>query len=164
MRAPRPPAAAFIVADIDQALAVFAAAETAAQPLHIESPPGYGAFAGGGFWKALLDAAARAHPGATVDAVLDCGEEAGAALAAIRAGVPAIRCRLRGPARARLKALAARAGVGFAEGRRPAACDITAAGDPARAVARELARRGRLKMSHASAIPEANRPPRRRKS
>lgn len=139
MRVPRPKPA-FIVHDLAQMLAVFAAAEATGRPLRVESPPGFAGYAGAGFWAALLAEAAARHPGAGIDAVLDCGREAGTALAAIRAGVPAIRCAARAAARVRLKSLARAAGVKFIEGRRPKARDLLAAADPARAVADELAR------------------------
>ncbi len=135
----RPPPA-FIVADLPAMRAVFAASEASGRKLRAESPPGFAGFAGAGFWQAALAEAAAAHPAARVEAVLDCGEEAGLALAAIRAGVPAIRLRARTAARARLKDIARKAGVKFVEGRRPAACDLTVARDAARAATDYLSR------------------------
>ncbi|MGH7095318.1 MAG: hypothetical protein ACREFB_17535 [Stellaceae bacterium] len=54
------------------------------------SAPGAGVYAGPGWWAALIEAAREAVPAARCEAVLDCDDDAGAAMAAIRAGVEAV--------------------------------------------------------------------------
>ena len=152
---------AFIVHDRAAMRAVFDAAGRRA--LRIESPVGFAGFAGAGFWAALLADARTDYPQAKIEAVLDCGEEPGTALAAIRAGVPAIRCRCPAPARARLAALARAAGVAFIAGRRPKAHDLSIAPDAARAVTEIMAPRRALKKPRSSAIPEPKTKPRKRR-
>jgi len=50
------------------------------------SEPGAGIYAGGLWWRALTDLVVDACPSAAVIAILDCGDQVGAALGAIRAG------------------------------------------------------------------------------
>lgn len=54
------------------------------------SPPAAATWAGAGWFLALVDQARTAQPGVPCDAALDCGDQAGAALAAIRAGAAAV--------------------------------------------------------------------------
>ena len=65
------------------------AAETA-QSLGIDpvliSEPEAGIYAGGLWWRALTDQVVDACPSVAVTAILDCGDQVGAALGAIRAG------------------------------------------------------------------------------
>ncbi len=65
------------------------AAETA-QSLGIDpvliSEPDAGIYAGGLWWRALTDHVVDACPSVAVTAILDCGDQIGAALGAIRAG------------------------------------------------------------------------------
>jgi hypothetical protein len=76
------------------------------------SPPGAALFAGPIWFRALIRAT-RAESGVDADVifVLDCGDAPGAALAAIRARVEAIAFRGKRSVRARLAAIARRAGV-----------------------------------------------------
>jgi hypothetical protein len=90
---------------------------------------------------ALIAAARAEHPAAEVSAVLDCGEEPGNALAALRAGVPRIRFTGAAEMQARLAAIAAQLGA-VVEG--PAAeenlLDLLDARDPLALSRRFLAR------------------------
>lgn len=170
-KAPRAPA--FVVHDLPQALAVFAAAQKTGRAMRIESAVGAAGFAGAGFWTALIAAAREAYPKARVTAVLDCGAEPGLALAAIRAGAEAIRCRARKPVRDKLAAIARRAKVRFIDGPRGTMCELLNEADPAAAVAACLApataRKSRaprgaaaaLKKSRSSAIPGGKTKPHR---
>jgi hypothetical protein len=62
----------------------------------LASAPGAGAYAGPGWFKAVIEAAAAEFPAAEFSHVLDCGEAAGMVLAALRQGLP--RVRFTGPA------------------------------------------------------------------
>ena len=74
------------VTDLSAALLAAEVAQSVNRPLILVSEPEAGIYAGGGWWRALTDHVARAHPGLSVTAILDCGAHVGAALGAIRAG------------------------------------------------------------------------------
>ncbi|HEV2547054.1 MAG TPA: hypothetical protein VGU20_06945 [Stellaceae bacterium] len=124
-----------------QARAALAAALELGVPVTLESAPAAGGYAGPGWWLALIVAAQAEHPAADVIAVLDCGEEPGSALAALRAGVPRIRFTGAVETRARLAAIAAQLGAAV-EG--PAVeenvLDLLEARDPLALLRRFLAR------------------------
>jgi hypothetical protein len=80
-------------------------------PVTLESAPGAGGYAGPAWWRALIEAALAEYPTATARAVLDCGEEPGTALAALRAGVSRIRFTGDPGMRERLGAIAAQLGA-----------------------------------------------------
>ena len=70
---------------LDHALAALAAAGELGVPFTLQSAPGAAAYAGVGFLKAVADEAMGDDAGNVV-AVIDCGADAGTALAALRAG------------------------------------------------------------------------------
>lgn len=92
-------ARAVIVHGLGDARAALAAARAVGRPVRLLSAPAAGAYAGGAWFTALVRLARDAFPDVTAEAVLDCGDEPGRALAALRAGVAHI-C-LGGNARAR---------------------------------------------------------------
>jgi hypothetical protein len=89
--------------------ALTAAAETG-RAVILASTPDAGICGGPGWFRGLLAAAGQAAPQAQFLALLDCGDDAGAAQAAIRAGVEAIVFTGRADVAARLFDIAARAG------------------------------------------------------
>ena len=68
---------------LDHARAAVAASSERDVPFILQSAPGAAAYAGVGFLKAVVDQAAG---DGDIEAVIDCGEDAGTALAALRAG------------------------------------------------------------------------------
>jgi hypothetical protein len=54
------------------------------------SAPDAGIYAGPGWWTALIEAARDTVPTPRFSSVLDCGDDPGAAMAAIRAGAEAV--------------------------------------------------------------------------
>lgn len=74
---------AVIVHGLDDACTVLAAGA----PVTLLSAPGAAEYAGCGWWRALLERAGNACPGAAFIGVLDCGEASGQALAALRIGL-----------------------------------------------------------------------------
>ncbi|HEX3881454.1 MAG TPA: hypothetical protein VHW66_02240 [Stellaceae bacterium] len=70
------------------------------------SAPDAGLYAGPGWWTALTEAAREAVPAARFSTVLDCGDDAGAAMASIRAGVEAVVFTGRADVAERLAAIA----------------------------------------------------------
>ncbi len=73
---------------LDHARAAVAAASERDVPLTLRSAPGAAAYAGVGFLKAVVDQAMAdgVLGDGDIEAVIDCGEDAGTALAALRAG------------------------------------------------------------------------------
>lgn len=75
------------------------------------SAPDAGIYAGPGWWTALIEAARAAVPAARFRSALDCGNEPGAAMAAIRAGAEAVIFTGRIDVAERLSAIAAAKGA-----------------------------------------------------
>jgi hypothetical protein len=108
---------AVVVRNVAEASTACRAAAAARCPVTLVSPPGAGLFAGPVWFKALT-AVARRESGASpkgVRFVLDCADAPGAVLAAIRAGVEACAFSGNVKARARLAAIARRAGVALVQ-------------------------------------------------
>ena len=92
----------------------------------LASPCDAGIYAGPGWFREVLRAAHEAVPRAQFSAVLDCGDDAGAAMAALRAGLAAIVFTGRAEVAARLVDIAAQAGARLATERPTAALDLGA--------------------------------------
>lgn len=100
-----------VVHDIGHARAALAAARNAGRPVVLASPPGAAATLGPMVFRELVAAARDAEPGARSLAVLDCGDAAGLALAAVRAGVEAVSLEAPDEVRARVADIAEGAGT-----------------------------------------------------
>jgi hypothetical protein len=85
-----------VIHSLDHARAALAASGATGIRVTLASAPGAGSYAGPAWFKAIVAIAAAEFPAQTVDAVLDCGAEAGAALASLRHGLS--RIRFTGPA------------------------------------------------------------------
>jgi len=85
-----------------------------------------GVYAGPGWFKALLEAAREAVPDACFSAILDCGDQAGAALAAIRAQIERVIFTGRTDVASRLADIARQHGVRLETARPAAALDLSA--------------------------------------
>ena len=72
----------------------------------LASAPNAGSYAGAPWFKSLIEQTKSEFPGARCDAVLDCGADAGAALAALRLGLKRVVFAGHADARARLAAIA----------------------------------------------------------
>jgi hypothetical protein len=95
-------------------------AAAAGRAVVLLSAPDAGIYAGAGWFKAVIDTARAAAPTADFSAVLDCGDDAGAAQAALRAGIATIVFSGRPDVAERLAAIAAATG-GHVLTARPAA-------------------------------------------
>jgi hypothetical protein len=104
------------------------AALQAAAELHrrvtLLSAPDAGIYAGPGWFRALADAAHDAVPDARFSTILDCGDDAGAAQGAIRAGVTAVVFTGRVDVVERLRAIAAAKGGRMLTTRPDSALDL----------------------------------------
>ncbi len=76
----------------------------------LQSGPGAGIYGGPSWWRALLDRAEAEFPHCRMIAILDCADSAGAVMAAIRTGIPAIRFTGDPAVKAKLAAMADQAG------------------------------------------------------
>jgi len=121
-----------IIHSLAHARAALDAATALGVPVTLASAAGAGGYAGPLWFKALIEAALRDHPGVSAAAVLDCGDEAGTTLGALRAGIKHIRFTGRGDVRERLAAIAASLGATIESGAPPPALDLLDASDPAR--------------------------------
>jgi hypothetical protein len=123
-----------IVHSLEQARAAIDVAASLGVAVTIESAAGAGAYAGPLWFKALIAQAREAHPEVAVTELLDCAEEAGMVLAALRAGLK--RVRFTGPEqlRLRLAEIAAAQGARVDGASAEPALDLLAARDPAAAL------------------------------
>jgi hypothetical protein len=100
-----------VVHCLEQAQAAVAAAAALGVGVTLMSAAGAGGYAGPLWFKALVDAARHDHPDIPVAAVLDCADEAGTALAALRAGIKQVRFTGPDPVRRRIADIAAALGA-----------------------------------------------------
>jgi hypothetical protein len=100
-----------IVRTLAQAEAALGAAARAGRAIVLASPPGGALSAGAAFFDALAREAAARHPAASFTLRVDCTDDAGAALGALRIGISEISCRATRDARERLAAIARRHGA-----------------------------------------------------
>jgi acyl-CoA reductase-like NAD-dependent aldehyde dehydrogenase len=116
--------AVVVVHTLAHAVGGLRAAVRAGRPITLLSAPDGGMYAGPGWFGALVDAAGEVVPDACFAALLDCGDEPGAALAAIRAGIDGVI--FTGPADVarRLADIAAQHGVRLVTGRPAAGLDL----------------------------------------
>ena len=103
------------------------AAADVGRPVTLLSAADAGIHAGAGWFAALVDAAGAAVPAARFTAILDCADDPGAAMAAIRAGIAAIVFTGRDDVAERLVAIAAARGARLLAERPSATLDLGAA-------------------------------------
>jgi hypothetical protein len=113
-----------IVHSLTQALAALTAGAASGRSVTLLSAPDAGIFAGPGWFKALVDAAQAAVPAAQFSTILDCGDDAGAAQGAIRAGIDAVIYAGRSDVAERLAAIAAASDFSLLRARPTALIDL----------------------------------------
>ncbi len=121
---------AIIIHSLAHARAALRAAAAHAVPVTLWSGPGAAGYAGPEWFRQLVAAATAEHPTIRVTAVLDCGAAPGYALAALRAGLKAIRIEADPAVGKRLAELAADYGAEIAPAAGDDALDLAAAVDP----------------------------------
>ena len=115
-----------IVHSFAHARAALREAARAGRAVRLASAPEAGTYAGPGWFAALVAAARAAVPAARFSALLDCGDEPGAALAAIRAHIEHVLFTGRADVARRLADIARRHGVDLETERPQAALDLGA--------------------------------------
>ena len=129
---------ALVIHGIDDALQAVAAARCLDRPVTLISAPGAAAYAGPLWFKALVEQARAAAPDLAVSGVLDCDDDAGHAMAALRAGIEAIVFTGDDAVADKLSAMAATS-VAVVHRSRPSCCDPETAKDKQAAFADFLA-------------------------
>ena len=113
-----------IVHSLDHATAALKAAARAGRPVVLASPPGAGSYVGPGWFREVVSAAREVVPEARFSAFLDCGDDVGAALAAIRSEVEGAVFTGRPDVTSRLADIALQHGVQFVTDRPAPALDL----------------------------------------
>src|SRR5215472_13289135 len=113
-----------IVHSLAHAEAAFAASASLGIPVMLATAPAAAGNAGPLWFKALIEEARRSHPTADVTALLDCGEEPGTVLGALRAGIRHIRFTGDEATRQRLAEIAAALDAIIESGDAPSALDL----------------------------------------
>jgi hypothetical protein len=90
----------------------------------LASAPGAGSYVGPGWFRELVAAAREAVPEVNCSSLLDCGDDRGAALAAIRSEVEGVVFTGRADVARRLADIAAQHGVRFVTERPAPALDL----------------------------------------
>lgn len=122
--------ACFMIHELHHAVAALKMSERMDIPVTLVSAPGAARSGGAGWWRALIAQARAAAPTARASSILDCADEAGMALAAIREGVEAIAISAPNPAFERLADIARQSGVEILPIPWDAACDLAGSNDP----------------------------------
>jgi hypothetical protein len=118
------PPVAIIIHSLAHAVAALSAAAELGRPITLLSAPDAGIYAGPGWFGALVAAARAAVPVAQCTALLDCGDDAGAAQAAIRTGIDGVIFTGRADVGERLANIAGQHGVRLVTVRPDVALDL----------------------------------------
>lgn len=105
------PPAAVIIHNLDQARCVLAAARRTGMPVRVVSAPGAGAYLGPALFKQIADKARAEEPDARATFCLDCGDEPGVAMGALRHGVEAVTLSATCAVTSKVRDAAARVGA-----------------------------------------------------
>jgi acyl-CoA reductase-like NAD-dependent aldehyde dehydrogenase len=114
----------FVVHTLAHAVAALIAGAAAGAAIVLLSAPCAGLSSGAGWFGALIAAAREAIPGARCTALLDCGDDAGAAQAALRSDIDGIVFAGRVDVAERLAQIAAQRGVRLLTERPVATLDL----------------------------------------
>jgi hypothetical protein len=113
-----------IVHSLGHAVAALQAAAAAGRRVVLASAPNAGGYAGAGWFAALVEAARETVPQARFSAFLDCGDEAGTALAALRSEIEGVIFTGRADVAHRLADIARQHGARLETARHGAALDL----------------------------------------
>jgi hypothetical protein len=120
---------AFIIHGLDDARAVLAAAAETGRPVALWSAPGAAAYLGALLFGEIIKTAMAECPGVDAIGVLDCGQDAGYALAAVRHGIRFLRTDLPPDTLARVADIAGQSGATIV-GQRPQALNLADCPEP----------------------------------
>jgi hypothetical protein len=115
-----------VIHSLAHAVAALSAAADAGRPVTLLSAPDAGIYTGPGWFGALVAAARETVPAARCTALLDCGDDSGAAQAAIRAGIEGVVFTGRADVAARLADIAVQRSIRLVTVRSAPALDLEA--------------------------------------
>jgi hypothetical protein len=125
------PAACFTIHSLAHLRAALSAGAAIGRPVAVLSAAGASAFAGAGWFAALVEQGHREFPEVALTAMLDCGDRGGDVLAALKLGLRHVIFTGHPGAAARLGDIASRTGASIVAAR-PPSCDLIDAKDPFR--------------------------------
>lgn len=125
---PQPPRAV-IVHGIGHARAAACAARDLAVPVTLRSAPGAAGYAGALWFRELIAIVRAEFPDVSIEASLDCADQAGYALGALRQGIGVIRFNGRKKVADKIAAIVTAHGATLDTDRRPA-LDLDGIADP----------------------------------
>jgi len=120
---------AVVIHELAHARAALAAAAALGVPVALWSAPGAAAYAGAGWFDAVLRAAGNQVPAAVFIGVLDCDDRADLVQAALRQGLTHVHFRGAKAVAARLADIARQGGAALYR-KRPRALDLSDRADP----------------------------------
>jgi len=123
------PAACFTIHSLAHLRAALSAGAASGRPVVALSAAGASAFAGAGWFAALIEQGRREFPEVPLTAMLDCADRAGDVPAALRLGLQYVIFTGHAEAAVRLGDIASRTGASIVAAR-PPACDLIDAKDP----------------------------------
>jgi hypothetical protein len=129
---PQNATARIVVHEIGHAVAALTAARAHNRAIAILSATGAVRSAGAGWWRELVAQAGDSVPGQGVEWILDCGDEPGMALAALREGVATIALDADEPIWSRVAQIAARSDASLLRVDRDGALDLAGSNNPQR--------------------------------
>jgi delta 1-pyrroline-5-carboxylate dehydrogenase len=113
-----------VIHSLAHAIAALKAAVQAGRPVVLASAPGAGSYVGPGWFRELIAAAREAVPEASCSSLLDCGDNRGATLAALRSEVEGVVFTGRADVARRLADIASQYRVRFVTKRPAPALDL----------------------------------------
>jgi len=127
-----------IVHNIDHARVAAAAAVELSVPVTLRSAPGAAGYLGPQVFQSMIEQAAAEYPNAEVQSILDCGDDPGLALAALRHGIACFAVTADSETLARISDIAAQSEAILDNSRGPA-LDLAESDDASAAVRKWLA-------------------------
>ena len=108
------PPASVVIHDLSHAKMALSAARRTGRPVNLVSAPGAAGHLGPALFKQIIDQARAAEPAARATVCLDCADEPGTALDALRQGVEAVSLSAAPEVLARIESAATQAGARLA--------------------------------------------------
>jgi hypothetical protein len=113
-----------VIHSLAHAVAALEAGAAADRDIVLLSAEDAGIYSGAGWFKAVVEAARNTVPAARFSEILDCGDQAGAAQAALRAGIATVIFTGRSDVAERLAAIAEQQGSRLLTARPPHVLDL----------------------------------------
>ncbi|MBN42248.1 MAG: hypothetical protein CL573_02025 [Alphaproteobacteria bacterium] len=119
-----------VVHELDQAVTALTVAHALDCPIALLSATGAARSSGPAWWRELVTQAQTLAPGPGAHWILDCADEPGMALAALREGITSISLEAEGPVWSRVSEIAAQCGASLQRPDRANALDLAGSNNP----------------------------------